>query len=117
MKRTALRRKYHRIKYGRIQVLIGPYSPSKRQNRENPGQRKPVFPHILCCASKLRTNETRLMYRRQINWYKVFKNGSSKICGRLPLENFTWSTLEYFVPIIARFLLGNKRNDFIEIWI
>ena len=31
-------------------------------------------------------------------WDKVFQNGPSKICGRQPLENFTWSILEYFVP-------------------
>ena len=26
----------------------------------------------------------------------MFKNGSSKICGRQPLKFFTWSILEYF---------------------
>ena len=31
-------------------------------------------------------------------WDKVFKNGSSNICGRQPLKTFTWSTLKYFVP-------------------
>ena len=46
-------------------------------------------------------------------WFKVFKNGPSKICGRQPLKNlkgdgllrhfmiftnFSWSILEYFVP-------------------
>ena len=44
-------------------------------------------------------------------WYKVFKNGPSKIYGRQPLKNLkgypsgylsstncTWSILEYFVP-------------------
>ena len=31
-------------------------------------------------------------------WDKVFKNRPSKICGRQPLKNFTWSILEYFVP-------------------
>ena len=30
-------------------------------------------------------------------WDRVFKNGPSKICGRQPLRNFTWSILEYFV--------------------
>ena len=30
-------------------------------------------------------------------WDKVFKKGPSKICGRQPLKNFTWSILEYFV--------------------
>ena len=29
---------------------------------------------------------------------KVSKNGPSKICGRQPLKNLTWSILEYFVP-------------------
>ena len=29
-------------------------------------------------------------------WDKVFKNGPSKICGRQPLKNVTWSILEYF---------------------
>ena len=28
-------------------------------------------------------------------WGKVFKNGLSKICGRKPLKNFTWSIPEY----------------------
>ena len=52
-------------------------------------------------------------------WSNVFKNGSSKICGRKPLKvlqtisiqinkrlsstNFTWSVLEYFVPCIHHF--------------
>ena len=27
------------------------------------------------------------------NWDKVFKNGPSKICGRQPLNTFTWSIL------------------------
>ena len=31
-------------------------------------------------------------------WVNVFKNGPSKICVRKPLKNFSWSTLEYFVP-------------------
>ena len=31
-------------------------------------------------------------------WDKLFKNGPSKICGRQPLKNFTWSIPEYFVP-------------------
>ena len=34
-------------------------------------------------------------------WDKLFKNGPSKICGRQPLKNFTWSILEYFVPHIV----------------
>ena len=44
---------------------------------------------------------------------KVFKSGPIKICGRQSLKvlkgygqlsftNFTWSTLEYFVPIFLR---------------
>ena len=28
-------------------------------------------------------------------WVKVFKNRPSKIYGRQPLKNFTWSILEY----------------------
>ena len=36
-----------------------------------------------------------------INWDKVFKNRPSKVCGKQPLKNFSWSILEYFVPIIA----------------
>ena len=31
-------------------------------------------------------------------WDKVFKNGSSKICGRQPLKNLKMPILEYFVP-------------------
>ena len=34
-------------------------------------------------------------------WDRVFKNGLSKICGRLPLNNFTWSIPEYFVPNVG----------------
>ena len=34
-------------------------------------------------------------------WDKVFKSGPTKICGTQPLRNFTWSTLEYFVPSLA----------------
>ena len=34
-----------------------------------------------------------------IDWDKVSKNGPSKTCGRQLLKNFTWSILEYFVPI------------------
>ena len=35
-------------------------------------------------------------------WDKVFKNGPSKVFGRQPLKNFTWSILEYFVPYIKQ---------------
>ena len=35
-------------------------------------------------------------------WNKAFKSGPSKICGRQPLKNFTWSTLECFVPYLER---------------
>ena len=38
-----------------------------------------------------------------IKWGKVFKNGSSEICGRQPLKNFTWSILEYLVPNLNMF--------------
>ena len=31
---------------------------------------------------------------------KVFKNGPSKICGRQPFKNVTWSILEYLDPYI-----------------
>ena len=30
-------------------------------------------------------------------WDNVFKNGTSKICGRQPLKNFTSTILEFFV--------------------
>ena len=36
-------------------------------------------------------------------WVQVFKNETSKICGRQPLKNFTWSILEYFVPCLTEF--------------
>ena len=29
-------------------------------------------------------------------WVNVFKNGSSKICGRQPLKDFNYFILEYF---------------------
>ena len=34
----------------------------------------------------------------EIKWVKVFKNCPSKIYGREPLKNFTWSILEYLDP-------------------
>ena len=37
-----------------------------------------------------------------IIWDKVFKNATSKVFGRQPLKNFTWSILEYFVPYVCR---------------
>ena len=51
-------------------------------------------------------------------WDTVFKNGLSKICGRQPLKylkgyaNFTWSILEYFVPMIQ--LSSDIKNAHIE---
>ena len=44
-------------------------------------------------------------------WVKVFKNGPSKICGREPSENFTWSILEYFV---ANFILDCLKKKKLE---
>ena len=41
------------------------------------------------------TNLNSYLYR-----VKVFKNGTSKICGRQSLKNFTWSILEYLDPYI-----------------
>ena len=32
---------------------------------------------------------------------KVLENGPSEICGRLPLRNFTWSILVYFITYIV----------------
>ena len=39
---------------------------------------------------------------------KVFKNGPSKICGRPPLKNFTWSIFEYLDPYDT----NSKNNKF-----
>ena len=46
----------------------------------------------------------------------LFKSGPSKICRRQHLKNFTWPTLEYFVPYITNFLVATntflmKYND------
>ena len=41
-------------------------------------------------------------------WDKVFKNGPSKICGRQPLKNFTWSILEYFVPDVPAYAVSGE---------
>ena len=38
-------------------------------------------------------------------WDKVFKNGQSKLCGRQPVKNFTWSFLECFAPNIPKGLV------------
>ena len=43
---------------------------------------------------------------------KVFKNRPSKICGRHPIKNFTWSILEYFDPfdaLLIRTILDKNR--------
>ena len=32
---------------------------------------------------------------------KVLENGPSEICGRLPLRNFTWPILVYFITYIV----------------
>ena len=43
-------------------------------------------------------------------WDKLFKNGTSKICGRQPyflmaaFHKFTWSILEYFVSYVVLFI-------------
>ena len=36
-------------------------------------------------------------------WGKVFKNGPSKICGRQPLNFFTWTIIEYLVAFRMKF--------------
>ena len=48
-------------------------------------------------------------------WDKVFKNGTSKICGRQPLKSFTWAILEYFIPYKAS-LLRSLRYDCCFLW-
>ena len=46
-------------------------------------------------------------------WDKVFKNGSSDICERQPLKNFTWSILKYFVPyVLYRLHTGYISNHY-----
>ena len=40
----------------------------------------------------------RTLFFTKFIWDKVFKNGTSKICGRQPLKNFTSSILQYFAP-------------------
>ena len=37
-------------------------------------------------------------------WDKILKNGPSKICGRQPLKNFTWSILQFFVLHLTNFV-------------
>ena len=44
-------------------------------------------------------------------WDKVFKNAPSKLCGRQPLENSTWSTLEYFFPDIVHLKKESHCSD------
>ena len=57
---------------------------------------------VLTCYNKVKwsfvQSQFRLAYSKNIKWDKVFKNEPSKICGRQPLKNVTWSILEYFVP-------------------
>ena len=49
-------------------------------------------------------------------------NGASKICGRQPLKNFTWTILEYFVAYnlckleIYGFILNIVVVNFKYIW-
>ena len=56
---------------------------------------KEVRMHKLHFASEIRVRN---------KWVKVFKNGPSKICGRQPLQNFTWSILEYLDPDVTPLL-------------
>ena len=43
-------------------------------------------------------------------WDKVFKNGPSKICGRQPLKNFSWSILECFVSYVKAIFTIFKKS-------
>ena len=36
------------------------------------------------------------------NWVMIFKNGPSKICGRQPLKNFTWSILNTLTQLLLK---------------
>ena len=60
---------------------------------------KKMFPTILDMknANRAQKNFFQKIVRKNI-WGKVFKNGTSKVCGRQPLKYFAWSILEYFVP-------------------
>ena len=53
------------------------------------------------------------LFRNNI-WDKLLKNGPSKICGRQPLKNFTWSILEYFVPYILLITPDQRLHMFIS---
>ena len=56
-------------------------------------------------AGKCQWLTEKMLYRgftRCFIWDKVFKNVSSKFCGRQPLENFAWSILVYFIPYEVR---------------
>ena len=46
---------------------------------------------------------------------KVFKDGPSKICGRQPLKNLTWSILEYFDPY--KDIFAKDINDVFQMWL
>ena len=46
-------------------------------------------------------------------WASVFKNGPSKICGRVSLKNFTWFILEYLDPYttVAENILNDLKHN------
>ena len=59
----------------------------------------------LKCKNKLPQTEKKAFTLSQPDWKihtrdNVFKNGSSKICGRQHLKNFTRAILEYIVSYI-----------------
>ena len=51
------------------------------------------------CLNKMCRSRSVLLWI--LIWVKVFKNGPNKICGRQPLQNFTWSIPEYYEPYIV----------------
>ena len=54
-----------------------------------------TFPSQISCHT-ICTEKSTVGFYNVLKWDKVFKTGPSKICGRQPLKNFTWSILEDF---------------------
>ena len=57
--------------------------------------------HLICAVNQ-RTGFY-MKYKTRLKWVK---NGSSKYCGRQPLQYLTWSIYEYFTPYDTLWILS-----------
>ena len=45
-------------------------------------------------------------------WDIVFMNGPSKIWGRQPLKNFTWSIFQHLVPFVGMLIFSHVNKTY-----